>query len=77
MIVLKEKEIYNKLTEETFDKINNLDKMVGTNKLVFKYKSNTADEDFRTFDNALGLINKIRDGEISLNEAKNEQAKLK
>ena len=77
MIVLKEKEIYNKLTEEIFDKINNLDKMVGTNKLVFKYKSNTADEDFSTFDNALGLINKIRDGEISLNEAKNEQAKLK
>ena len=77
MIVLKEKEIYNKLTEEIFDKINNLDKMVGTNKLVFKYNSNTADEDFSTFDNALGLINKIRDGEISLNEAKNEQAKLK
>ena len=75
MIVLKEKEIYNKLTEEIFDKINNLDKMVGTNKLVFKYNSNTADEDFSTFDNALGLINKIRDGEISLNEAKNEQAK--
>ena len=25
-IVLKEKEIYNKLTEESFEKINNLDK---------------------------------------------------
>ena len=27
-IVLKEKEIYNKLTEESFEKINNLDKKV-------------------------------------------------
>ena len=45
-IVLKEKGIYNKLTKESFEKINNLDKSVDTNKLVFKYKGNTADEDF-------------------------------
>ena len=54
-----------------------MDKSVDTNKLVFKYKSNTADKDFSKFDNALDLINKITDGEISLNEAKDEQAKLK
>ena len=47
------------------------------NKLVFKYEGNTADEDFTKFDNALDLIDKIRDGEISLNKAKEEQAKLK
>ena len=76
-IVLKEKEIYNKLTEESFEKINNLDKIVDTNKLVFKYNGNAANEDFSKFDNALDLINKVRDGEISLNEAKEEQAKLK
>ena len=76
-IVIKEKEIYNKLTEKSFDKINKLDKSVDTNKLVFKYRDNTADQDFSKFDNALDLINKIRDGEISLNEAKNVQAKLK
>ena len=77
-LVLKEKEIYNKLklTEELFEKINNLDKKFN-NKLVFKYKGNTVDEDFSGFDNAFGLISKIRDGEISLNEAKDEQAKLK
>ena len=75
LIVLKEKEIYNKLTEESFEKINNLDKKVN-DKLVFQYKGNTADEDFRKFDNAFDLINKIRDGEISLNEAKDEQTKL-
>ena len=75
-LVLKEKEIYNKLTEESYEKINNLGKKVN-NKLVFKYKGNTTDEDFRGFDNAFELISKIRDGEISLNEAKDEQAKLK
>ena len=76
-IVLKEKEIYNKLTEESFKKISSLDKRVDTNKLVFKYKGNTADQDFNKFDNALDLIKKIRDTEISLNEAKYEQTKLK
>ena len=76
-IVLKEKEIHNKLTEESFDKINNLDKGVYTNKLVFKYEDNTKHEDFNKFDNALDLVNKIRDGKIILSEAKDEQAKLK
>ena len=59
-IVLKEKEIYNKLTEDSLEKINNLDKSADINKLVFKYKGNTSDEDFSKFDN--DLINKIRDG---------------
>ena len=74
-LVLEEKEIYNKLTDESFEKINNLDIKVN-NKLVFKYKGNTADEDFSGFDNAFELISKMRDGEISLNEAKDEQVKL-
>ena len=76
-IVLNKKEIHNKLTEKSFEKINNLDKSVDIDQLIFKYKGNTPDEDFSKFDNALDLINKIRDGEISLNEAKGEQAKLK
>ena len=73
-MVLKEKEIYNKLTEEIFEKINNLEKKVDINKLVFKYKSKTPDQDFSNVDNAL---DKIRNGEISLNEAKDEQTKLR
>ena len=68
-IVSKEKEIYNKLTEESFEKINN--------KLVFKYKGNIPNENFSGFDNAFEVISKIRDREISLNKAKDEQAKLK
>ena len=74
-IVLKEKETYNKPTEESFEKIN-LDKRVDIDKLVFEYKGNNPDEDFSKFDNALDLINKIKDGEISLNEAKDDQTKL-
>ena len=45
--------------------MKNLDKKVDIDKLVFRYKGNTSDEDFSKFDNALDLINKIRDGEIS------------
>ena len=62
-IVLKEKEIYSKLTEESLEKINNLDKKV--------------DNDFSESDNALGLIDKIRNGEINLDDAKGEHAKLR
>ena len=68
-MVLKEKEIYNKLTEQSFEKISNLDQKVDTNKLVFKYKGKTPDENFSKFDNALVLIDKMRNGEISLNYA--------
>ena len=75
-IALKEKEIYNKITEECFEKISNLDKKVDTNKLVFKYKGKTTDEDFGKFDNALDFIDKKRIGEISFNEAIDEQTKL-
>ena len=74
-MVLKEKEIYNKLTEESFEKINNLDKKVDPDKLAFKYKGKTADADFKEFDNVLSLKNKIKDGEISLNDAKDDQAR--
>ena len=77
LIVLKEKNIYNKLTEKSFEKINNLDKKADIDKLVFKNKGNTPDEDFSKFDNVLYLINKIKDVEISLNEAKGEQIKLR
>ena len=74
-MVLEEKEINNKLTEESFEKINNLGRKV--DKLVFKYKGKTPGEDFSKFNNALDLTSKIRNGEISLIKAIDEQAKLK
>ena len=48
-IVLKEKEIYNKLTEKSFEKMSNLDKRIDIDKLVFKCKGDTADENFSRF----------------------------
>ena len=44
---------------------------------MFKYKGDTADADFSEFDNALSLIKKIRDGKISLTEAKDDQVILR
>ena len=76
-MVLKEKETNNKLTEESFKKINNLGKKVDLDKFIFKYKGKTPDQDFSKFDNALDLIDKIRNSQISLNEAIYEQTKLK
>ena len=72
-----EKEIHNKLTEESFGNINSLDKKIITNKLLFTYKSNIVDQDFSRFDNALDLIDKTKEGKISLTEAKDELARLK
>ena len=43
-MVLEEKEICNKLTEESFEKINSLDKKVDIDKLVFRYNGNTPNE---------------------------------
>ena len=51
--------------------------MVDTDKLVFKYKGKTLDENFSKFDNVLVLIDKTRNGEISLNDAIDEQTRLK
>ena len=76
-IVLKEKEIYNKLIEECYQKLDNLDKKVYTDKLLFKYKGKTTDEDFSDYDKALVLIDKIRNDKISFNEVKGGQAKIK
>ena len=46
-MLLKQKEIYNELTKEKEDKIEKLDKTVNREELVYKYKGNTSDVDFR------------------------------
>ena len=56
--VLKEKEIYYKLTEKSFEKVNNLGRRVDIDKFLFKYGGNIPDEGFSKFDNALDLIKK-------------------
>ena len=42
-----------------------------------KYKGNSRNEEFNKYDNALDLINKIRNGEIKLADAKNSENNFK
>ena len=78
-LILKQKEIFNKLAKERFNKINELDKKVDIDDLVYRYKGEkwSPDEKFDKYDNALDLINKIRNGEIKFSIAKNDQTIFK
>ena len=72
-LILKQKEIVNELVDKRLEEITNLDK----NNLTYKYKGNTADGKFDKFDNALNIIKKIQNGEISLADVNNNQEKFK
>ena len=74
-LVSKQKEIFNELVDKRLEEITNLDKKVNSDDLIYRYKRNTADAKFDQFDNAFSILDKIRDGKISL--AKNDQAELK
>ena len=59
--ISKQKEIFNKLVDEKLEKITDLDEKVNNDDLIYRYKGKFADTKFDEFDNALGIINKIRD----------------
>ena len=54
-----------------------MDERINSNDLIYRYKGRTADAKFDEFDNALGVINKIRDGKTDLSDVKNNQEKFK
>ena len=58
-------------------KITDLDKNVNSDDLIYRYKGNTADVKFNEFDNALDIIDKIRDGKTDLVDVKSNQEKSK
>ena len=76
-LISKQKEIFNELVDERLEKITDLDKKVNSDDLIYRYKGNTADAKFDKFDNALNIINKIQNAEISLADVKNNQEKFK
>ena len=76
-LISKQKEAFNELLDERIEKINNLDKKINSDDLIYRYKGRTADAKFDKFDNALDIINKIRNGEISPTDVKNNQVKFK
>ena len=71
------KEIFNKLVDEKLKKITDLDEKVSNDDLIYRYKGKLADTKFDEFDNALGIINKIRDGKKDLADVKKYQQKFK
>ena len=72
-----QKEIFNKLVDKRLEEITNLDKKVNPNDLIYRYKGFTADTKINEIENAFRLLDKIRDGKISLADAKNDQEKTK
>ena len=58
-------------------KKTDLDERVNSDDLIYRYKGNTADAKFDESDNALGIINKIRDVKTDLADVKSNQQKFK
>ena len=54
-----------------------MNEKVNYDDLIYRYKGNTANVKYDQFDNALSLLDKIRDGKISLTDGKNGQAEFK
>ena len=76
-MISKQKEILNKLVDERLDEITELDEKFNADNLIYKHKGHTADLKFNKFDNSHSLIDKIKKGEISLADTKNNQIKFK
>ena len=76
-MIWKQKEIFNKLVNERLKEIIKLGQNVNPDHLIHKHKDPTADAKFDEFDNALNLLDKISEDEISLADAKNFQAEFK
>ena len=75
--ISKQIEIFNELVDERLEKVTDLDKRVNSDDLIYRNKGNTADEKFDKYENALNIINKIQNGEISLADVKDNQEKRK
>ena len=52
-------------------------KKVDSDNLIYRYKGPTVNAKFDKLNNVLNIINKIRNGETSLTDVKNNQAKFK
>ena len=76
-MISKQKEIFNELAHKNLKEITELDEKVNLDDLVYRYKGRSHDEKFDKYDNALYIINKIRNGEIKLAKAKNDQIRFK
>ena len=76
-LISKQKEIFNNFADTRLNEVTELNKKVNLDDLVYRYKGRTPDEKFDKYDNALNLFDKIKNGEIKLAEAKNDQIRFK
>ena len=77
LLISKQKEISNELVDERIKEITELNEKVNYDDLIYRYKGNTFDEKFNTYENAFSLSEKIRDGKISLTNVKNDEEKFR
>ena len=73
-LISKQKEIFDELVDERLEEI---DKKVNPDDLIYRYKGSSADAKFNEFDNPFSLLDKTREGKISLADTKNDQAEFK
>ena len=59
------------------DDITKLDEKSNRDDLIYRYKGTTPDEKFDEYDNALGLIDKIKNDKVKLADAENDQINFK
>ena len=76
-LILKQKEIFNALADKRIKEINELNEKVNYDDLINKYKGNASEEKSNTYDQAFSLLDEIRDGKISLTNARNDQEKFR
>ena len=76
-MISKPKEIFNELVGESLEEITDLDEKVNNDNLIYRYKGWTADAKFEKFNNALDIIDKIRNSKTSLTDVKSNWAKFK
>ena len=76
-LISKQKEIFHELVDKRIKETTELSEKVNHNDLIYKYKGNTASVNFDQFDNAFSLLDKIRNGKISLTNAKSDQEKFR
>ena len=76
-MISKQKEIFYEVVDERLQKVSDLDKEINSDDLTYRCKGNTPDLNFDEFDNALALIDKMRDGKISLTDVKDNHEKIK
>ena len=76
-LISKQKKIFNKLVDERLEEKTDLDEKVNCDDLIYRYKGRTTHAKFDKFDNALDIIDKIRNDEASITDLKSKQTKFK